>query len=216
MRETAAKGNGMLRPGDSRDILVTEWEIEKETIMFFKMIYRQIWEYLKESEIYFHPQSGDMIIEDLYWERWEPSGEKSQWIWWRFLIGTGNPFLHGFCSWDYQTLYVRDKDKAYKGKKVPQSAITDLFIRAKFYLQFDRDDKFKNSIVWKFRRAFFNRIYYQEIQQIKSTIYQHAMDLNRLCKGILEAEADREWTTTSYGKLGYKEWGDDWDTELKP
>lgn len=197
------------RVGDDRDLLITQWKLENETEQIFKPIYRGIYDYLNENG-WTHPLTDENLFEDLYWERWNPhDGMKEQWIWWRFKSDV-NEYIRYLVLFEWQTLFVVPRDFTYKGKK-PRGLKEriNLILHAKFYLQFDINDKFKNSLAWKFKKAFFNRMYQQELEQHKEEVNTFALKLQRICKSYLALEKDEEWPVTQYGPLGYGDPGDD-------
>ncbi len=199
--------NGVRRIGDDRDILVTEWVLENETIQVFKPMYRAVHDYFIENG-WVYPTTGDEKYEDLYWHRIRPNGDKEQWIWWR-LVQDKNEFIRWLILFDFQTLFVKPREKLYKGKKVGGIVeMNNLKMFAKFYLQFDIHDRFKKSPVWKFKRVFFNRIYKQEIEQHKEELLDFAQKLNHVCKSLMALDKDHAWPALQYGKLGYADWGD--------
>jgi hypothetical protein len=203
------KFNGIRRIGDPRDILVTSWELENETIQVFKPMYRALHDYLKENG-WEHPLSGDDVIEDLYWERWGPSGLKEQWAWWR-CAQDKNQYVRWLVLLEWQTLFVKaDQAITYKGKKAPGKVERiNLKCMATFYLQFDINDLFKNSIAWKFKKAFFNRMYIQEMEQHRSDLYERAHKIEALVKRLMVLESDWDHPVLQYGPFGYADWGDD-------
>jgi len=170
-------------------------------------MYRAIHDYFIENG-FSHPLSGDDKFEDLYWERIRPNGDKEQWVWWR-LAYDHNRYIRWLVIFDFQTLFIKKRELAYKGKKVGGLVeVNNLKMIAKFYIQFDYYDLFKNSLAWKFKRVFFNRMYKQEIEQHKEELHTFALKLNRVCKSLMAMTTDEEWPAQQYGKLGYADWGD--------
>ncbi len=198
-----ATTNGMLRVGDPRDIEIASYEVEREGIIKFKPIYEALHGFFFEKG-FRHPQDGGDKWEDLYWERWMQAGHKEQHIWWR-LRKEINPYIAYYVQLDFQTLLVSPADTQHKGKKIKKTEFTDLIIRPKIYLQFDIHDKFKNSMGWKFKKAFFNHIYSAEIDQHQAELYEFSQELRRLLKHLLEMQADKPYQTTFEPQMGYKE-----------
>lgn len=199
----AAKTNGMLRVGDKRDIKVFDGEVEKESVMKLKPIYEALHEFLME-EGYAHPQSGDDIFEDLYWERHVPQGFKEQHIWWRATKDI-NKMIRYFVQLDYQTILVEPAEVAYKGKKKKLEKV-DLIIRIKCYVQFDPEDILNKSMWGSFKRMFFNKLYHQEVLYHQGEMKEFAMRLQRLCKGFMEMQTDKEHPRIFHKPLGYKDY----------
>jgi hypothetical protein len=204
-------GKTIRRFGDPRDIKVNEWLLENETIQILKPTYRAVHDFLRERG-WAHPLSGDEVCEDLYWERWNHVGQKEQWIWWRWKLDI-NDYIRYLVVLDWQTLYVTEAETVYKGKKVKAESI-NLKLYAKFYLQFDIFDRFKNSIGWKLKKMFFNRMYIQEINQQKEEIMDFSLKLKLLTKGLMTLEREGEWPASQYGPLGYAQWGEDEPTRV--
>jgi hypothetical protein len=192
---------GMRRLGDDRDILVIELEVEKEDVMKFKPVYEALHQYLAEAG-FMHPQTNDDKIEDLYWERWVPSGAKEQHIWWR-VYKRINPYIRYFVTIDWQTLNVTKAEVAYKNKKVSGEKI-DCIVRIKCYLQWDYENKFQESFAWKFKKIFFNKIYEEDLKKQKKELERFALGAQRLVKSYFEMTGG-EFPTMFQPPLGYKE-----------
>lgn len=196
------KAPGMLRIGDSRDIPVLEFELEKEDVMKFKPLYEALHQFLAE-EGFTHPQTKDDRIEDLYWERWIPSGAKEQHVWWR-VHKEINPYVRYFVAIHQQTLNVTKAEVAYKTKKVNAERI-DYIIRIKFWLQWDYHNKFENSLAWKMKRIFLNQIYDAELKQRKKDLEDFGMRMKALIKYYFEMTAERDYPVQLHPPMGYKE-----------
>lgn len=192
---------GMRRIGDERDILVIELELEKEDVMKFKPVYEALHQFLGE-EGFSHPQTGDDKIEDLYWERWNQSGAKEQHIWWRVHKNI-NKYIRYFVTIDWQTLNVTKAEVAYKNKKVSAEKI-DCIVRIKCYLQWDYEDRFKESIGWKMKKVFFNKIYEEELKKHRKELERFALKAQRLVKSYFEM-AGGEYPVMFQPAMGYKE-----------
>lgn len=198
----AKSGNYMLRFGDDRDIKVFEGEVERESVIKFKPIYEALHQFLIESG-YTHPHSGNEQVEDLYWERWTPSGAKEQHIWWR-VASTPSPYIRYFIQIDWQTLNITKTEIAYKGKKVAAEK-NDLIIRVKAWVQFDIDDRFKDSILWRIKKVFFNRIYVQELEHHKLQLHNFVTEMMRMLKSILQMQHDESTPIRFEPPMGFKD-----------
>jgi hypothetical protein len=192
----------MLRIGDSRDIEVLKFELEKEDVMKFKPLYEAMHMFLIE-EGFSHPFTGDEKVEDLYWERWTPSGAKEQHIWWRVKKDI-NDYIRYFIKIDFQTLNVNKAEVAYKNKKVNAEKI-DCIVRVTCYLQWDIKDKFKKSIAWQVRKAFFNRMYNEEIEARKLDLQGLGLKFQRLIKQYFEMTSEGEVPVVFQPPMGYKD-----------
>jgi hypothetical protein len=201
-KQNELRARGLLRLGDPRDIQITNWELEKEDVMKFKPLYESLYYFMKE-EGFVHPQLGDDVPEDLYWERWTPSGAKEQHIWWR-MVKVINPFIRYFLHLQFQTLNVTKAEVAYKNRKVSGEKI-DLIVRGQLYIQYDYDDKMKNSIAWQFRTKFFNRIYARELEDHKELVRQFNGRLTRLIRTYMDMQTDEEPVVNFYPPMGYKD-----------
>jgi hypothetical protein len=195
-------GAGMRRIGDARDISVIELELEKEDVLKLKPIYEAFHTFLIE-EGYEHPVGGDEKIEDLYWERWVPSGAKEQHIWWRVKKDI-NKYIRYYIQIDWQTLNATKAEVAYKGKKVSGLEKTDVIVRIKCFLQWDMNNLFKDSMVWKFKKAFFNKLYNEEIKKHKQDLERFALKMSDFLKTYFEMTG-ADYPTTFHPKMGYKE-----------
>jgi hypothetical protein len=198
----AAKSNGMLRIGDSRDINVLSFELEKDDIMKFKPLYEAMHMFLSE-EGFTHPFTGDDKFEDLYWERWTQAPAKEQHFWWRVKKDI-NDYIRYFLSINIQTLYVTKTEVAYKNKKVSAEKM-DIIVRVSCVLQWDINDKFQDSLGWKLRKMFFNHIYRDEIEARKTDLYNFGMKLQRLIKQYFEMTSEGEHPVLFQPPMGYKE-----------
>jgi hypothetical protein len=187
---------------ETRDIQMFSFELEKEDVMRFKPIYEAIHQFLME-EGYTHAKTGDDLVEDLYWERWVPSGAKEQHIWWR-VAKEFTPYLRHFLIINFQTLNVTKAEVAYKNKKVSGEK-TDVTIRAFGYIQWDYNDKFKNSFAWQMRRVFFSKMYSAEYTQKKGDILRFQDKFVRLIKGYFEMVSESPTPIIPQPPMGYKE-----------
>ncbi|HIH23973.1 TPA: hypothetical protein HA251_02970 [Candidatus Woesearchaeota archaeon] len=195
------KTNGMLRIGDDRDIAVMNFELEKEDIMKFKPLYEAMHMFLME-EGYSHPLTNDDKVEDLYWERWTPSGAKEQHIWWRVKKDI-NPYIRYFVAINFQTLNITKAETAWKNKKINAEKI-DCIVRVSCVLQWDMKNKFQKSIAWRFRKAFFNRVYQEEIEARKNDLNNFGMKFQRLIKQYFEMTSEGEYPKIHQDPMGYK------------
>jgi|GEM_PF-6210474 len=195
-------GNKMLRIGDKRDILVREFELEEDDLVKFKPMYESAFFFFTE-EGFRHPQDGTDKIEDFYWERWTPTGAKEQHVWWRMYKDI-TPVIRWFVIVNFQTLNMTKKETQWKGKKIDGEK-TDVVIRVKCYIQFDINDTLKNSVVWKIRRTFFNKIYYNEMEQAKENLKKFSVKIERFFKQYLEMIPDQEAPVDFWAPRGYKE-----------
>jgi hypothetical protein len=202
MTEPATRAPGMRRIGDPRDIDVMAFELEKEDVMKFKPIYEALHQFLGE-EGFAHPQSKNDQVEDLYWERWVPSGAKEQHIWWR-VFKEINPYIRYYAEINWQTLNVTKAEVAYKNKKVSGERI-DCIIRVRLFLQWDYHDRFKNSIGWKMKKVFFNRIYNEELQNQKHDLERFGLRMQRLVKYYFEMAGGEDHPVIFQPQMG-------WDT----
>ena len=192
----------MRRIGDDRDIEVMVFELEKEDVMKFKPVYEALHVFLKE-EGFSHPQTDNDLVEDLYWERWVPSGAKEQHIWWRVSKDI-NKYIRYFVEINWQTLNVTKAEVAYKNKKVSGERI-DCIVRFRIYLQWDYHDLFKNSIGWKIKKTFFNRVYDEEIKAHKRELERFGLRCQRLIKYYFEMAGGEEQPVIFQPPMGYKE-----------
>jgi hypothetical protein len=198
--ENKNKAPGLRRIGDPRDILVASLELEREDVMKLKPIIETIyWFFIEEG--YSHPQSGDDRIEDLYWERWTPSGAKEQHIWWR-LQKRVNKYIRYYFEVNFQTLNVTKAEIAYNEKKVSGEKI-DLIIRVKCWLQWDYNNLFEESWVMRMKKTFFNKMYKEEIEQKKSDLESFAAKLDRAIKGWMDM--DHTQPPTFFPRMGYQQ-----------
>ncbi len=193
--------NGIRRFGDPRDIEVSSFEIEKEDVMKFKPLYEALYLFLQEEK-YKHPVFGEP--EELYWERWTPTGAKEQHFWWRLSKDSAKPYIRYLLVLNMQTLNVTKEEVAYKNKKV-KGEKTDLIIRGTVFVQWDIKDEFRNSWAWRFRQMFFNNLYKDEIEFHKNEARAFSLKLQRLFKQYLEMTADSEIPQLFQPPLGYKE-----------
>ena len=154
------------------------------------------------EEGFSHPLSDDDKIEDLYWERWTPSGAKEQHMWWRVKKDVNNYIRH-FITINFQTLNVTKSEVAYKNKKV-NAEKTDLIIRISCVLQWDINNKFESGL-GRFKKVFFNRIYNQELDQRKIDLHNFGLKLQRLIKNYFEMASDEEAPVIFFPPMGYKE-----------
>jgi hypothetical protein len=199
---SVSKCKGYRRFNDSRDMEIMSFELEKEDVMKLKPIYEALHQFLTE-EGYGHAIDGGDKVEDLYWERWTPTGAKEQHIWWR-LKKDVNPYIRYFIQLNFQSLNVTKAEVAYKNKKMNLEKM-DLIIRGALILQWDVDDKFKDSILWKMRKVFFHKLYEEEIQQKKDDFAQFGLRLQRLIKGYFEMATDAQHPKIFQPPMGYKE-----------
>ncbi len=194
---------GMLRVGDVRDIEVARFELEREDVMKFKPLYEALHDYLFENG-FVHPLTEDDKYEDLYWERWTPSGAKEQHIWWRFIKKTNSPYVRYFIELNFQSLNVTKAEVAYKGRKVGAEK-NDLIFRGRAFLQWDIDNKLQNSIFEAIKKVFFNRLYVEEIDQHKVELSLIAGRLQTMIKGYFEQTHDVAPAPNFQPVMGYKE-----------
>jgi len=198
-----AASNGMLRIGDDRDIQVGQFELEREDVLKFKPLYEALHDYLWENG-FVHPHTGDDKYEDLYWERWTPSGAKEQHIWWRFIQKTNSKYIRYFIELNFQTLNVTKAEVSYKGRKVGAEK-NDLIIRVRSFLQWDIDDTFQKSLSEQIRKFFFNRLYVEEIDRHKAELALVTGRLHTLIKGYFEQTHDVAPAPNFQPVMGYKE-----------
>jgi hypothetical protein len=201
--KSTAPGRLRIDEKGGRDILVVQFELEREDIMKFKPLYEATHIFLTTDEGYKHPDSGDEKVEELYWERWTPSGAKEQHLWWR-ASKTLTPFMRSFIVINWQTLNVTKAEVAFKNKKVNAEKI-DLIMRVWIYLQWDPEDKFKNSLVWQFRKMFFNKLYVEEMEQKKKELGEFGVRLQRLIRTYFEMVVDGDYPAMMFPPMGYKE-----------
>jgi hypothetical protein len=209
MVENLMHAPGMLRVGDERDLLVSKFELEKEDVMKFKGLYEAVALFLQE-EGYGHAKTtslagpGDINWEDLFWERWSPSGAKEQNAWWRVAKYDSNPYIRYFVSISFQMLNVTKAEVAYKNKKV-NAERPDLIIRCECWMQWDYDDKFKNSMFGSFTKQFRKYFYHEEWEQKRKDFERFSWRMQRLMRTFLEMAVDQEAPVGLFPPLGYKE-----------
>jgi hypothetical protein len=203
MAENVRTAPGMLRVGDPRDFKVAEFELEKEDVMKFKPLYEALAGFLQE-EGFGHAKTGDLFWEDLYWERWTPSGAKEQHMWWRLAKKDSNPYIRYFVSVSFQTLNVTKAEVAYKNKKV-NAEKTDLIIRVGCWMQWDYDDKFKNSMFGSFDKVFREHFYGAEWMQKWKDYERFSWRMQRLIRGFLEMAMDEPQPVSFTPPMGFKE-----------
>ncbi len=196
-----AKSNGMLRIGDPRDIQVASFEIEREDNLKFKPIYEALHDFLYELG-FKHPHSKDDKFEDLYWERWVPSGAKEQHIWWRMRRDI-NPYIRYFIELNYQTLNVTKNEVAYKNKKVNLEK-NDLILRLRAFVQWDVEDRFE-TLGGKIKKVFFHRVYMDELEQHKVELQRTVQRIQGLIKGFAEQSHDLPVEPNFQPAMGYKD-----------
>jgi hypothetical protein len=202
-QRTSPTAPGKLRKDDpERDILVVKFELEREDIMKFKPLYEATYTWLQD-EGFAHPNTKDDKIEEMYWERWTPSGAKEQHIWWR-ADKNPNQYVRYFLMINWQTLNVTKAEVAYKNKKVNAEKI-DLIIRVEFWLQWDYKDLFKNSLAWQFRKIFFNKLYAQELEDHKNQLRETATKLHRLMRTYFEMTMEGDYPVQLFPPMGYKD-----------
>lgn len=201
----APPDKGFLRPGDKRDVFVTYFELEKDYYMTIKPLYELLHAVLVEDE-YMDPLSGDDKFEGLYWERILANGWKEHHIWWRCVKypqgKTG--FVRYAVKIDYQTLMVRDDEIAYKGKKT-KTQRADVIIRMWFWVQWDFEDKFKNSIVKQLEQKFRRQLFKDELKQHWENLFHYSQKLRTTVKNYLDMEDTGEPPRMFHPEGGYKD-----------
>lgn len=194
--------NGMRRVGDDRDITVASFEIEREDILKFKPLYEALHDLLLELG-FTHPHSDDDKYEDLYWERWVPSGAKEQHIWWRMKKDI-NPYIRYYIELNYQTLNITKTEIAYKNKKMALEK-NDLILRLTAILQWDINNRFENSVGGKMKKMFFNKVYRDEMEQHKIELQKVVNRIQGLIKGFVEQTHDTDSAPDFQPIMGYKD-----------
>jgi hypothetical protein len=193
---------GMRRFDDPRDLPLESLELEKEDVMKFKPIYEAIHMFMMEDG-FRHPVSNDDKVEELYWERWIPSGAKEQHIWWRWAK-KASPYLRYYVEINFQTLNVSKAEVAYRNRKISGEKI-DLIIRIRPVLQWDYDNKLRDSIIEQFKKTFFAKIYNEEIRQRRAELQDTMERLQRLIRGYFEMVSEQPAPMIHQPPMGYKE-----------
>lgn len=196
---------GFLRPGDSRDILVAKFEIEKDHFLKMKPLYEALHNDMAEDG-WQDPVSGDDKFESLYWERTLANGFKEHHVWWRavnYPMGKDGYFRYA-AKIDIQTLAARSGEIAYKGKKKTLDRV-DFIMRFWFWVQWDPHDKFKNSIVKNFQQKFMRHIYKNEIEQQWQNLYNYSIKIQKFVKTYLDMETGVEDQRLFHPEGGYKD-----------
>ena len=67
----------------------------------------------------------------------------------------------------------------------------------------------KLILCMQFKKAFFNRMYIQEMEQHRSDLYERAHKLEALVKRLMVLEGDWDHPALQYGPFGYADWGDE-------
>lgn len=196
---------GFLRPGDSRDIKVMQFELEKDNPTKIKELYAALHGQFSEDG-WKDPESGDNNWESLYWERILENGFKEHHVWWRLVKQPipGNNYFRWACKIDFQSLLVRDGEIAYKGKK-KKVQMADLIIRVWFFLQLDPDDMFKDSILKTLQYSLKKELYKDEIDSQMGALSEYGNKIQRWLKTFQDMEVEGERETHFHPEGGYKD-----------
>ncbi|MBN1792254.1 hypothetical protein JW826_01060 [Candidatus Woesearchaeota archaeon] len=175
-----------LRPGNERDILACEFEIEHEDVLHLKNMYKRIYDWLVD-EGYTAADGPDQIYETLYWERTKPTGAQEHHIWWRaFLTPRDNRYYRYFLKIDYQTLNSKKMEVMRHGQKFGTNKV-DLILRIQAWLQLDYNDEWQKSfILSRFDKWFRTRFYLDNIYKYKKDLYKDTYRLHTMIKQYLK------------------------------
>lgn len=199
---------GFLRPNDDRDRFVTEFEVEVVIPMKVKPLYTALHDNLNEDG-WVDPVDGGDKFESLYWERILDNGMKEHHIWWR-MVKYPNQRSQGFgqtrwaCKVDFQTLAMKPTEIAYKGKKVKADSV-DLIIRMWFYVQWDWENKFKDSWIKGLQHRFQNQLFRRELDHEKDKLLKEAAKIHRYIKTHLDLEDIGEQRSVYEEARGYQD-----------
>jgi len=186
-------GIAKLRPGDSRDILATKFEIENEEVFHLKNLYKLVHEWLVDEGFNSVDDDADKF-ETLYLDRMKESGEKEHHIWWRTIqIPRSNKYYRYFLKIDWQTLCMKKIEIMHKGQKFSTNK-GDVILRVEAWLQLDYDDEWKNSkLLTFFDRWFRERFYLEKIKSYKQDLYLTAFRLHTAIKQYLQLKSPIDW-----------------------
>ena len=203
--DVAEKREGFFRPGDKRDILVMQFELEKDNPIKIKELYAALHQHLS-SDGWSDPESGDDKWESLYWERILENGFKEHHVWWRLVKQPidGNKYFRWACKIDIQSLLVRPGEIAYKGKK-KKVEMADLIIRAWFFLQIDPHNMFENSILKSIQHSFRKELYKDETDQQLDELFEYGSKIQDWLKRFQDMEVSGERMTHFHPEGGYKD-----------
>ncbi len=199
------KKGGFFRSGDSRDIKVMYFELEKDSPTKVKELYTALYGELS-ADGWKDPESGDANWESLYWERILDNGFKEHHVWWRLVKQpiAKNDYFRWACKIDFQSLLVRDGEIAYKGKK-KKVQMADLIIRVWFFLQIDPNDMFKDSFLKTLQHHMKRELYKDEIDSQMGALTDYGNKIQRWLKSFQDMELDGESPTHFHPEGGYKD-----------
>ena len=201
-------GPEFLRPGDSRDIFVVSFELEKDQYLKIKPLYEALYADLVQDN-WEDPLGGDKF-ESLYWEKINMNAMKEHNIWWRcvkYPLGKdmkNMSYVRYALKVDFQTLAVNPTEIAYKNKKANVER-ADFILRMWFWVQWDWGDRFKNSTVKQFENLFRKKLYKQEIEQHKTNLYNFAQKLRQFVKDYLDMAEEGQRPRLFHPEGGYKD-----------
>ena len=176
----------MIRHNDSRDILVTRFEIDVEDTFHFKNLYKMIFNWMPTEGFI---SAGGKQPEVYYWERRFANGASEHQIWWRFMkVPDNNSYYRFYLKVDFQSLNMQGAETTYDSKKVKTNK-GEVIIRVQAWLQLDLNNEWEKAPLLKyFERMFRNRIHLQQIEQYKATLEGMTERLRNNIKQYLELQ----------------------------
>lgn len=183
----------MLRIKDfgKRDILVWQFELEREDVLNLKPLYEMLWRWLtEEGYTDYKTGSSDKYFEHLYWERILIDGKKEHHVWWR-MAKEINDYIRYVVKLDFQTLNMSKAEIAYQGKKTIVDK-GDIIIRVWFFVQWDWKDKIQKSFVRRWGSVLKEHIYRKEMEQHYKNLVDWGYKMHSLIKDYFESETGKE------------------------
>lgn len=199
---------GFLRPGDKRDIFIHTFELEKVSLYKVKPLYEALHNLLADDG--WQDPRGGANFEDLYWESINGQGMKDIHVWWRMIKfprhsnpSSKHPNFRYALKIDFQGLAITKAEMAYEGKK-KKVENADFVIRFWMWVQFDWQDKIKNSIFKNFSGFIQNRLMKKEVKYHKDWLYNYGEKLRGIAKDYLEMEEAGERPRLFHPEGGFK------------
>ncbi|MFH1650092.1 MAG: hypothetical protein ABIA93_06085 [Candidatus Woesearchaeota archaeon] len=169
---------------------VARFEVEHEDVYHWKNFYKQVYMWLQDEG--FKHLDGTDYVEDLYWERVNPNGNKDFHIWWRAKRVPGNDYFEYFIKINFQGINFGTAEVMVEGHKVSTNR-GDGIIRVTSYLRLDPLERMqKHPILKHFHWLFRHRIYNKIIKQHKDDLYSTTYRLHRTIKEYLALKQPSE------------------------
>ncbi len=196
---------GPYRDLTSKEIHITEYEIENESVFHLKSLYRMIYNWLIE-ENYRDPKDGGTKFERVYMKKVSPTGKEEIHWWWRAQKtpeGANKDYLAYLFKIRCQVIDHRKVKQKQKGRtyKMDIGAFTIYF---NSYLILDKNKEWEeHSILKHFDNIYRKKIIRKKILYHVNEVYKESYRLNNAIRKFFEMQTSFEVPRTFDPEKGY-------------